>query len=144
MKYLGLDVGKKTIGVAVGEVLAAELTTLRAGKEETFYTEPAKSRSFKDLRTILEEEKADAVVVGLPVTEDGRPTEESKLIDQYASELEAALEVSVLKVDETLTSFMAEDMLQSQGLDLSVVEKRRDQLAAQLILQQYLEEHETL
>jgi putative holliday junction resolvase len=140
MKYLGLDVGKKAIGVAVGEALASELQTLEGRKGEDFYQEPARSRSYDELKKILEDEGARAVVVGLPVKEDGSHSEESAKIEVWADGLAASLGVPVHRVDETLTSFMARDILESQTADEAEIERRIHQLSAQLILQQYLEE----
>lgn len=141
MKYLGLDVGQKTVGVATGELIAAELTTLRTHKDESFYEEPARSRSAEALAQILIDEQASAVVIGLPVKEDGSPSQESQRIQEYGQFLQEKLNRSVHYVDETLTSFMARDMLEEQGVSPKEIEARIDQLSAQLILQQYLEEH---
>lgn len=144
MKYLGLDIGQKKIGVAVGEVLATELLTLRAGPHESFYKNPARDRAFDELTTILQEEGASGVVVGLPVKENGSPSEESAKIEEFCHGLSTALDVTVHTVDETLTSFMARDILEAQGLTGQELEARIDQASAALILQQYLEEHASL
>lgn len=141
MKYLGLDVGKKTIGVAFGELIATELLTLRAGKEESMYLDPAKGRAFDEISRIMEEEGADAIVIGSPVKEDGSASEESKKIEQFGKELEEKMGVTVHFVNETLTSFMASDILESQGVDKDEIYQRIDQVSAQLILQQFLEEN---
>ncbi len=141
MKYLGLDVGKKTIGIAVGELIATELLTLRALKDESMYLEPAKGKSFGEISQILEKEAADAIVIGSPIKEDGSHSEESKKIELFGKELEEALGVQVHFVNETLTSFMASDILESLGADKGEIAERIDQMSAQLILQQFLEEN---
>lgn len=139
MRYLGLDIGRKTIGLAVGEVLAAELSTLRAPKNVDFYSAAGRSLAYQEIGKVLVAEEAGAVVAGLPVNEDGQPTEESALIRDFCAGLEKAINSPIYFVDETLTSFMASDMLESQGADKEEVERRVHQLAAELILQQYLE-----
>lgn len=144
MKCLGLDVGSKKIGVAIGEVLATELLTLRAGPHESFYTEPARSRALEDIKTIVTEENVGGVVVGLPVKEDGSPSEESTKIATFSDGLSTVLGFVVATVDETLTSFVARDILTSQGLSDKELELRLDQASAALILQQFLEENATL
>ncbi|QQG50352.1 MAG: Holliday junction resolvase RuvX [Candidatus Berkelbacteria bacterium] len=141
MKYLGLDIGRKAIGIAVGEQLASELVTLRAAKDENFYQEPARGRSMGEIGSFVETENTSAIVVGLPVKEDGSHSEESKLIEAYATELESKLGIKLFRVDETLTSYMAEELLEGQGAERKEIEERRDQLSAQLILQQFLEEN---
>lgn len=141
MKHLGLDVGQKRIGVAIGEVLASELLTLRAGEHESFYSEPARSRALEEIKTIVEEEGVSGVVVGLPVREDGSPSEESEKITKFCDGLSTILGFGIQTVDETLTSYMARDILSSQGLSGKELDARLDQASAALILQQYLEEH---
>jgi putative Holliday junction resolvase len=84
---------------------------------------------------------AGAFVVGLPVTEDGSLSAEAKLIKDFGQELEHKLNQRVFFVNETLTSVMAEDILEGQGVSPSEAKNRVDQLSASLILQQYLEEH---
>jgi putative Holliday junction resolvase len=141
MKYLGLDVGQKRIGIAIGEVLASELLTLRAGQHEAFYKEPARTRAFEDIKTIVEEEGVAGIVAGLPVKEDGSASEESAKIASFCDGLSTVLGIAVQTVDETLSSYMARDILSSQGLAGKELEVRLDQASAALILQQYLEEH---
>jgi len=140
MRYLGLDVGEKTIGVAVGETLASELTTLRT--KGSFYRVGDRRRAITELLKISQQEECDAIVVGLPVSDDGRLTAEAKKIRRFAEVLEKVAERKIHYVNETLTSFMAEDILEGQGLSLEQAKEREDQLAAQLILQQFLEGNE--
>ena len=139
MRYLGLDVGSRRIGVAVGETLAAELTTIESLKDTSFYDDA--TMAIQEIARLKELEEADAIVVGLPVDEAGEPTEESKKIGDFSKKLEADLGCAVHFVDETLTSFMAEELLASQEVSAQEAAKRVHQAAAQLILQQYLEEH---
>ncbi len=142
MRYLGLDVGARRIGIAVGETLAAELTTIESPKDSSFYDNS--ELAIGEIARLKELEEADAIVVGLPVDEDGQPTEESKKITGFSKKLEAEIGCAVHFVDETLTSFMAEELLTAQELPAPEVAKRVHQAAAQLILQQYLEEHEAI
>ncbi|MEX0594715.1 MAG: Holliday junction resolvase RuvX [Patescibacteria group bacterium] len=141
MRYLGLDVGSKKIGVAVGESLASELTTLASPKNHSFYEENGRIWAIEQIKKLMELEEADAIVVGLPVNEDGQPTEESVKISNFSRELKEKLGVNVHFVDETLTSFMAEEIIVSQGESLGNSKERVHQVAAQLILQQYLEDN---
>lgn len=141
MRYLGLDVGSRRIGVAVGEVISSELTTLVCPKDTNFYEEAGLNFAAGELKKLIEVEQVDALVVGLPVDEHGDATGESKKISAFADKLESLLNIKIHFTDETLTSFMAEEILQAQDLDGEEIKKRVDQVAAQLILQQYLEEN---
>lgn len=140
MRYIGLDVGARYIGVAVGEVLAEELTTIRTGKNEKSYQGEGRDKVVKQIEQLIDIEEADAVVIGLPVNEEGSPTEESKKISEFAKYLEQGINKEVHFTNETLTSFMAEEILKEAGLSDSEVSNRVHQASAQLILQQFLEE----
>lgn len=139
MRYLGLDVGKKEIGLAVGEAIASEHSTIRAPKNSDFYSNSGQKLAFEQIKKVMTAEQANAIVVGLPVDEEGRPTEESAKIRSWSDNLATAISAEVHFVDETLTSFMAADMLESQGANADEVERRVHQLSAELILQQFLE-----
>lgn len=140
MRYLGLDVGRKTIGLAVGEMIASELTTLRAVNRESFYQEPARTRAYEQIDKIASDEGVHDVIIGLPVDGEGNQTEESEQIEAFGRGLASATGRPVRYIDETLTSMMAKEMLESQEVDKKEADSRMDQLSAQLILQQYLEE----
>jgi len=144
MKYLGLDIGKKNIGVAIGEVLASELTTLRSGKDENFYHNPARTRAYEQIDTIINQENVDAIVIGLPVNQEEEMTPEAILIKNFGEGLSEVVNCQIHYVNETLTSFMAEELLEARDPKSKEVRARVDQVAAELILQQYLEENATL
>ena len=138
MRYIGLDVGEKTIGVAVGEILASELTTLKAGRNRSFYRQP--EIALEKLDQLAENEGVDGYVVGLPVDQEGGLTDEAKKIKEFAGQLAKETGRPVSFTNETLTSLMATQMLEEQELPQREVEGKVHQLAASLILQQYLEE----
>lgn len=140
MRYAGLDVGKKAIGVAVGEVLATELSTINAAKDQNLYEKEGLTKAFKELGAIKEIEQIDAFVLGLPVNETNGLTEEASHIKTFGDKLGEALNAPIYFVNETLTTFMAEDLLAEQGVKPDQIAKRVHQLAAKLILQQFLEE----
>jgi len=139
MRYLGLDVGEKHIGVAVGELLASELTTLDAPKDQSFYRSPA--IVFEPIEKLIETEQVEAIVIGLPMNSAGELTAEAKQIKRFGDQLSSSLDKTIHFVNETLSSFMAADILESQGLTVEQARQREHQLAAQLILQQFFEEN---
>ena len=141
MRYLGIDMGARNIGVATGEIIASELTTLRSPKGKNFYEGQARVEAISEIAKLVKTEEVDAIVFGLPINEDGGETEESKKIRDFAQELEGKLNIDVHLTNETLTTFMAEDILESQGYGPVEISERKDQLAATLILQQYIEEN---
>jgi len=141
MRYLGLDVGQKSIGVAVGEQLAREVATIAAAGSENFYQAKGQQRAISEIERIFREEQADGIVIGLPVGEDGQMTSEAREIKKFTAALEEKLDLKIHFTNETLTTFMAEDMLRSQNIKESGIKSRVHQLSAKLILQQFLEEN---
>lgn len=139
MRYLGLDVGQQKIGVAIGETLATELTTITCPTPTKFYKDKGYEHGLAEIKKIIKLEEIDGLVIGLPVNETGEQTEESKKIKIFSKKLEKNLDIIIHFVDETLTSFMAGELLSSQDIDKEEIEERVHQASAQLILQQYLE-----
>lgn len=143
MSVLGIDLGKKRIGLAVGTVLAEEFKTLKVKSpaESFFDMKSGTTQAIDELLEIVRHERIDAVVVGLPQTEGEKESENAKLILVFVERLKDVLEVPVETVDETLTSFAAQEILRDEGLSIEDAKGRIDQVAAKLILQQYLEDH---
>lgn len=141
MRYLGLDVGQQKIGVAIGETLAVELTTITCPKSTKFYKDKGYEYSLAEIKKIITLEEIDGLVVGLPINETGAQTEESKKIKFFSKKLENNLDITIHFVDETLTSFMAGELLSSQDISKEEVAERIHQASAQLILGQFLEDN---
>lgn len=140
MKYLALDLGSKRVGVAVGSEIASELPAVEAPKDANFYNKS--DVLVEKLREIIKSEAVDELVVGLPINELGLETEESAKIKKLCAVLEKELNIGINFVDETLTSFVAEELLKEQGVDRQEIQRRKDSLAAVLILEQFLGEDE--
>lgn len=140
MKYLALDLGSKRVGVAVGSEIASELPAVEAPKDVNFYNKS--DVLVEKLREIIKSEAVDELVVGLPINELGLETEESAKIKKLCAVLEKELNIGINFVDETLTSFVAEELLKEQGVDRQEIQRRKDSLAAVLILEQFLGEDE--
>ncbi|QKS70799.1 Holliday junction resolvase RuvX [Paenalkalicoccus suaedae] len=135
MKSLGLDVGTKTIGVAVSDALgwtAQGLTTIRReeGQEE---------KDFDALATIISENEISAIVVGLPKNMNGTIGPSGEACQAFAEELKTRTGLPVHLWDERLTTVAAEKML--IGADVSRKKRKKviDKMAAVMILQGYLD-----
>jgi len=142
MRYLSLDIGERSIGLAVGEMIGRELTTLKAAKGKSFYDEPIPA--FEAIKSLKESEQVDALIAGLPVNDEGELSQEASKIKQFAEGLKKYLDIEIELVNETLTSFMAEDILENLGLSIAESKLREHQLSAKLILDQFLEDNETI
>lgn len=130
---LGLDVGKKRIGVAGCDrlgLIASGITTLEC-------------KSFEQvlilLRNLAEERQAQLLVVGLPYTMAGELGFQARQVQKVAERLSAALKLPVEYVDERLTSFEAEQYLHAENKSPSRHKAMIDRKAAAIILQQWLD-----
>jgi putative Holliday junction resolvase len=130
---MGLDMGSKTIGVAVSD----ELCLIAHGKE-TIHRQSMN----KDLETIAELTRrfdVTRIVVGLPVNMTGTVGVEAKKVLQFVEDMRRALSVSVITWDERLSTVQAERVLLEAGLSRKKRKKVIDKTAATVILQTYLD-----
>lgn len=135
MSILALDIGSKKIGLAISrsELLAEEFCTVSAGSVDQMIME---------IIFLIKREKISKLVIGFPKSLKTVSAQEKK-IKKFANILQNQLKklylvMEIFFEDETLTSKEAERILFSQGKSLEEVLRRRDQLAAKLILDQYL------
>ncbi|OGI44264.1 MAG: Holliday junction DNA helicase RuvA [Candidatus Muproteobacteria bacterium RIFCSPHIGHO2_01_FULL_65_16] len=132
--FLGFDYGEKYIGVAVGgehSRLAQPLTTVRCGK-----TAP----DWRRLSGLIAEWKPDALVVGLPLNMDGTENPLTRAARRFGNRLKDRYNLPVHMVDERLTSRAAQHTLYEAGIPARRHKESLDKLAAQTILQAFLDE----
>lgn len=135
MYCLGLDVGERRTGVAVGEVLARPLTTLKRRSRE---------RDHEAIGRLVREHKAETIVIGLPLNMDGSKGFQAQKVERYATGLrEALLEMGlgaeVVLWDERLSTEGAQRAMIDAGQAMGERRHRVDQVAAAIILQSYLD-----
>lgn len=131
---LGLDVGRKRIGVAGCDgtgLLATGLMTIDRRSLE---------QDFEQIRQLVQERQVQVLVVGLPYTMDGELGCQAKQVQKFTNRLSKALQLPVEYVDERLTSVQAEQLLQEANLSPSRHKALIDRKAAAIILQQWLDE----
>lgn len=132
---LGFDYGTKKIGVAVGQSLtggARSLTTIAVRNGEP---------DWRRLSELIEAWQPAALVVGTPLTQDGRATAMSSASNRFGDQLARRYNLPVHYVDESLTSEGARAELAAAGSKAKQKLTQRDQTAARLILQTYFNEH---
>lgn len=135
MKMLGLDVGSKTIGVAVSDALgwtAQGLKTI-SWNEKKFGT------ASKQLQEIIEANNIEKIIVGLPKNMNGTIGERGEKSQQFAKKLNQAFKIPVDLWDERLTTMQAEKVLISADVSRAKRKKVIDKMAAMMILQNYLD-----
>lgn len=131
---LGFDFGEKRIGVAVGELetgIASPLTTI---------AEEATDPRFAAIARLLEQWKPVLLVVGLPTHMDGGEHKLTQLARKFGNRLSGRFALPVEFADERLSSAVADDLLREQGLKGRARKTPLDALAAQQILQGWLDE----
>ena len=134
MRALGLDLGERRIGVAVGDSdgrVATPLTVLERSGD--------RAADYRAVAALVAEWEAGIVVVGMPYSLDGAKGPAAQAAADEAVRLGAVLDVPVETYDERLTTVIAERRLAEQGL---AGQRRRalvDQVAASVILQAWLD-----
>jgi putative holliday junction resolvase len=134
MRTMGLDVGSKTVGIALSDEFgwtAQGLETLKINEEENVF-------GFDELGKIIKEYEVGKVVVGLPKNMNGSIGPRGEASQFYARELEERFGVPVILWDERLTTVAAERVLLEADLSRKKRKKVIDKMAAVMILQGYL------
>ncbi|MBT3557442.1 MAG: Holliday junction resolvase RuvX [Rhodospirillales bacterium] len=133
-RIMGLDLGTKTIGVALSDVshmIASPLETVRRKK---FRDDSAR------LQNITEEHEVGGILLGLPVSMDGTEGPRCQSTRAFADNMLGVLDIPVTFWDERLSTSAVERMLVN---DVDMTRKRRgeviDKLAAVYILQGFLD-----
>ena len=132
-RVLGLDVGDKTIGIAVSDPLM--LTA--QGVEVRRRTSSATDLSY--LRELIRQYDVEVVVVGLPKNMNGSIGPQAQKTQAFAQQVRQECAVPVVEWDERLTTRQAERVLLEADASRRRRKQVRDKLAAQLILQNYLD-----
>lgn len=136
-RILGLDVGTKTVGVAVSDLLGMTAQPLETIKVDTENGE----LGFERLAELIAEHKPAKVVLGLPKhmnNDEGIRAEASRA---FGEALNKRFDLPVEYQDERLTTMQAEKVLIDGGVRRKDRKKTIDKLAAVLILQNYLDSH---
>jgi putative Holliday junction resolvase len=135
MRTLGLDVGTKTIGVAVSDGMgwtAQGLETIRFEDEQT-------DQAIPRLKELIETYEADKLVVGLPKNMNGTIGPRGEACLQFAEQLKEELNLEVIMWDERLSTMAAERVLLEADVSRKKRKKVIDKMAAVMILQGYLD-----
>lgn len=132
-RVLGLDVGTRRIGVALSDalgMLASPLTTLNAIPRE---------RVMHEIDRLVREHEVAEIVVGLPLTLRGEIGPQAESIQTFVRDLATVCSVPMALFDERLSTAAAEQMLRDLGVKPEKRKQQIDQMAASIILQDYLD-----
>ncbi len=133
MRVLGLDLGSRRIGVAVSDPMgwtAQGLATIQRRSDQ---------HAIDEIRRLVEELGVERIVVGLPRNMDGTIGPQARKVLAFAAMLRAALGLPVQSWDERLTTVAAQKSMTETRLSRSRRKLTVDRIAAQLILQGFLD-----
>ena len=132
-RVIALDLGQKRIGVAISdetETISSSLTTIPGDNT---------NRAIKGIKEIIDSRDVLKVIIGLPLNMNGSEGPKAMEALEFADKLRKKLLIDVVTFDERLTTKQGEDML----IQADVSRKKRksviDKIAAQIILQTYLD-----
>lgn len=135
MRYLGLDLGSKTLGVSISDLtntVASLYTTIRFKEEDYEY-------AIKELEPIITENKITDIVLGLPKNMNNTLSTRAIICLEFKEKLEKAFNINVIMEDERLTSVISNNILIDANMSRKKRKTKVDGMAAILILQSYLD-----
>lgn len=132
-RILAIDPGSVRLGLAISDTerrLASPLTT---------YTRRDPVQDAGYFKKLVEQEAIGLIVVGLPIHEDGSEGAQAKAARVFGAWLKDATGLDIVYYDERFTSFAADLAFEEAGLTKKQRKARRDRVAAQILLQTYLD-----
>lgn len=135
MKKLGLDLGNKTLGIAISD----DLNFLARGLETYRFKELDFNSALEYILKVIKDNNIDTIVLGLPKNMDGTLGEQANYSKDFKKSLEEKSSLEIILWDERLTSKMASNMMISQNLKRKKRKQDIDKMAAVIILQSYLD-----
>ena len=134
MKYLGLDLGSRTLGVSQSDAtgtIASSYTVIRHNEEY--------ERLILEVKKIVADLKAEAIVLGFPKNMNNTIGPKGELSLNFKEKLEQELDIPIYLQDERLTTKTATDTLIMGNVSRKKKKKVVDSIAATIILQSYLD-----
>ncbi len=132
MRALAIDFGSKNIGVAVSDALGITVRPVETIRRSSL------GKDLERLKFLIEDLEVESVVVGLPLRMDGTMGDAAENTLRFVERLHAEIDVPIVTQDERLTSYEAEQIMMEQGLNRAQRRQRSDEVAATIILQDYL------
>jgi len=133
MRTLALDLGMKKVGLAISDPLGITAQPLDVLIRKN------KVDDLRHIKDIIRDRNVTKIVVGLPLNMDGKPGERAKETYKFVEELKGEVEIPIRLWDERLTTMQANRILLQADVSRSKRKKVDDKMAAQLILQSYLD-----
>lgn len=133
MRILSLDVGTKTIGVAVSDELGITANGITTVKRKNIRSD------LKELREIIDQYDPGEIVIGIPYKADGTLSQRGQDILTFSEKVKKSFHKPVVLWDESFSTVKAEKKMLEADLSRKKRKKVIDKMAAVIILQEYLE-----
>jgi putative holliday junction resolvase len=133
-RWMALDVGSRTIGLAITDPLKITVRPL---------TTLLRTDLAGDCRRLLEladSHEVEKLIVGKPLHLDGTPSDILGVVNDFVTRLSRQSDLKIEWMDERLSSKDAEALMAETGIPLKERRRRRNEFAAAVILRRYLEE----
>lgn len=134
MRYLGIDLGSKTVGLAMSDLTGTIASTYKT----IFFKNEDYQSTIDEIKQIVKENEIKKIVIGLPKNMNNTLGERAIITTNYAKLLEENLNIPVEMFDERLTSVISNSILIEADISRKKRKKKVDSIAAQVILQDYL------
>lgn len=135
MKYLGLDLGSKTLGIAVSD----KTRTIASVYETIFFDENNYDSLYDKIKKIVEKEEIKKIILGLPKNMNNTLGERAEITINFKQNLEKYVSIPIIFEDERLTSVISNNILIESNMSRKKRKKKVDGLSAVIILQGYLD-----
>lgn len=131
-KLLGLDAGDRKIGVAITNSMVAVVSPLKVINRSTL------AEDIKVLLKLVNDERINGLVIGLPLSMDGQLNDQSKKVMRLAEKFSESSDIPIIMEDERMTTKLANSMLAQGGLKRKQRAALDDQVSAQIILESFM------
>lgn len=135
MRILGLDYGSKTVGVAITDPMGITVQPLKTIFRDR---EQALRKTLAEIQKIVEDNDVEKIILGLPLNMDDSEGDRALATRAFAEKLALRVTVPIEFADERLTTVEAAEILDESGVKRCEQKQYIDQVAAQIILEQYL------
>ena len=134
MRYLGIDLGRKTVGLAMSDTTLTIASTYKT----IFFKDEDYNSTINEIKDIIKEYNITKIILGLPKNMNNTLGERAEITLKYKELLEKSTDLPVIMFDERLTSVISNSILIEADMSRKKRKKKVDSIAAQIILQDYL------
>lgn len=135
MRYIGLDLGTKTLGISISDETKTIATPLKVLR----FSENNYEETFLELQDIVKEFKVEKVVLGLPKNMNNTVGDRALQTMEFQRKIKSLLNLEVVLQDERLSTVSAHNYLLEANLSRKKRKNVVDKMAANIILQTYLD-----